>query len=115
MFSLDFTQLFNDDNVVQVNLFNRVTGNPQSIVGASVAINIYAAGNATPVLSYVGVLAPPSAFQFTIKRVDVAALPPAHYNCVAIVTYSNGTRRTANQGDIDMSTGLIQIIGRPPT
>lgn len=112
-YALNFTLITNDDNTILVSLTGLYTSLPIDMTGAAIAITIYLPGTTTSVLTYPGTPVDPSSFQFTIPHADVAPLAPGHYPWVAIVTLTDGSIHTVNTGNLDLTTGLIQVVQRP--
>lgn len=113
---LNFTLINSDDNVVQVGLVNILTGQPIPITGASVTVNVYAPGTVvSPVITKTGVAITISAssFQFSLTSSDVSSLMAGNYPWIASISLPDGTRHTVNCGDINLTTGLIEVVSRP--
>lgn len=113
---LDFTIINNDDNVIQVFLTNILTNLPIDISGASAEVSIYAPGTNEPAILVLGVdniVISQNYFTFSLAFADVSGLTAGNYPWVAILTLANGLRHTVNCGDIDLTTGVIKVVGRP--
>lgn len=108
---LNFGLITNDDNFIQVNLTNILTGQPVQI--STVTISIYAPNtNSGPVLTPAGTPIN-GGFLFTISRASAQNLVPGLYSWIAIVMTTDNTYHTVTNGDINLTTGIINVIGRP--
>lgn len=113
---LNFTLINTDDNVVQVSTVNILTGLPIPLTGSSVVASVYAPGthmNPLIVKSGVDITIGDSYFQFSLTSSEVASFMAGNYPWIATVSLPDGTRHTVNCGDINLTTGLINIVDRP--
>lgn len=113
---LDFTIINMDDNGIEVSLTNILTGQPISINGATVTVNVFAPGTTSnPIITKSGnqITIDNFDFQFTLAASDVSGLPAGNYPWTALISLPDGSRHTVNCGDINLTTGTIQIVSRP--
>ena len=108
---LNFGVVTNDDNVIQVSLNNRITGQPITI--KSGIINIYLPNtDSMPVITKT-VQVVNGSFQFGLTRTDISSLLPGLYAWIAIVTLADGTQHTVICGDRNLTTGIMKVVERP--
>lgn len=108
---LNFGVITNDDNIIQVNLTNTLTGLPITI--ESGVINFYLPNtDSLPVITKSAILGIGN-FLFQLSNTDIVDLPAGLYSWVAVVTLSDRTQHTVNCGDINLTTGIMRVVGRP--
>ncbi len=111
---LNFGVILGDDNVVQVNLTSVLTGLPINPSAATVAI--YAPGtNSNPVItkSTAETIVGSGYFQFALPHDDTEGLAAEYYPWFARITLPDLSVHTVNCGDINLTTGILRVVGRP--
>lgn len=115
---LNFTLINSDDNVVKVNVINLLNSLPILLAGSSVEISVYAPGTMQdPIIvkSGLDVAILDSTFQFTLPFSQTEDLTPGHYPWIAVITLPDTTRHTVTSGNLTLTTGLINVVNRPPS
>lgn len=114
-YNLNFTVITNDDNIILITLVGKYTQLPVVLDGASAVVTIYLPGTTTPVLEYTNAtIVGHDGLQFIIPHTDVASLSAGNYGIVIVVTMDDGSIHTVNNGDMDLTTGIMKVVKRPP-